>query len=173
LSVKESGIDKSDEDFKEISEDILEEYSQESSSLIPLLQETQERLGYLPKKVMERIAEYIDIPESKVYGVATFYSQFRFEPLGDHLIKACHGTACHVSGAEKITETIEQELGIETGETSEDGRFTLQKVACLGSCSLAPVIMIDDTTYGNLTREKVKEIIDEYENEDACEVNYD
>lgn len=144
--------------------DIFDKYSSEKSSLIPLLQETQERLGYVPRDVIEEIADFLDVPVSKVYGVATFYAQFRFEPLGDHVVKACHGTACHVSGAENITETIEEELGIETGETTEDGKFTLQRVACLGCCSLAPVIMVDGKTHGNLTRDKTKEVIERYRN---------
>ncbi len=144
--------------------DIFEKYSPDKSSLIPLLQETQERLGYVPRDVIEEIADFLNVPISKVYGVATFYAQFRFEPLGDHVVKACHGTACHVSGAEKITETIEEELGIETGETTEDGKFTLQRVACLGCCSLAPVIMVDGKTHGNLTRDKTKEVIERYRN---------
>jgi len=146
--------------------DIFEKYASEKSSLIPLLQETQERLGYVPRDVIEDIADFLEIPVSKVYGVATFYAQFRFEPLGDHVVKACHGTACHVSGAEKITETIEEELGIKTGETSDDGKFTLQRVACLGCCSLAPVIMVDGKTHGNLTRDKTKEVIEKYRNGD-------
>ncbi|MFW6144091.1 MAG: NAD(P)H-dependent oxidoreductase subunit E, partial [Candidatus Natronoplasma sp.] len=90
---------------------------------------------------------------------------FRFEPLGDHMIRVCHGTACHVKGAEEIGETIENHLGVETGETTEDGLFTLERVACLGCCSLAPVMMVDDTAHGNLTREKARDIIQEYREE--------
>ncbi|MBS3817149.1 MAG: NADH-quinone oxidoreductase subunit NuoE [Candidatus Thermoplasmatota archaeon] len=143
-------------------EDILEEHPAEQSSLIPILQETQEQYGYLPKEVIEDIAGYLGLPESKIYGVATFYAQFRFEPQGEHVVRICHGTACHVKGADAITETVENELGIDTGETSEDGTFTLERVACLGCCSLAPVIMVDDTAHGDLTREKVKDVIDDY-----------
>lgn len=146
---------------RDISE-IVSEYPAKPSSLIPILQDSQDKYGYLPRDVMEQIGEYLDLPESKVYGVATFYAQFRFEPLGDHLVKICHGTACHVKGAESITETLENELGIDTGETTEDGTFTLERVACLGCCSLAPVIMVDDTAHGNLTRDKLKDVITQY-----------
>ncbi len=146
---------------------ILEGYEAERSSLIPILQEAQERFGYLPRDVLEKIADFLQLPASKVYGVATFYAQFRFEPLGDHMIRVCHGTACHVKGAEKIGEAVENKLDIETGETTEDGTFTLERVACLGCCSLAPVMMVDDTAHGNLTREKAKKIIDEYREGEA------
>ena len=142
--------------------DILDRHPARPSSLIPLLQECQDNFGYLPREIMEQISAHLGLPESKVYGVATFYAQFRFEPLGDHLVKICHGTACHVKGADKITETLENELGIDTGETTDDGAFTLERVACLGCCSLAPVIMVDDTAHGNLTRDKLKEVLNEY-----------
>lgn len=143
-------------------EKIIEKYPPERSSMIPILQESQEQFGYLPRIVMERIASYLNLPESKVYGVATFYAQFRFEPLGDHVVKICHGTACHVNGAENITETLENELGVDTGETTDDGSFTLQRVACLGCCSLAPVIMVDGTAHGNLDRDKLKDVLQKY-----------
>ncbi|MFP3872283.1 MAG: NADH-quinone oxidoreductase subunit NuoE [Candidatus Natronoplasma sp.] len=144
---------------------VLKEYPVTPSSLIPILQQCQDRFGYLPRDVIEEIADYLEMPSSKVYGVATFYAQFRFEPLGDHMIRVCHGTACHVKGAEEIGETIENHLGVETGETTEDGLFTLERVACLGCCSLAPVMMVDDTAHGNLTREKARDIIQEYREE--------
>ncbi len=148
-------------------DEIFQEHSAESSSLIPILQAAQKKFGYLPRDVIEKIAEYLEFPVSKVYGVATFYAQFRFEPLGEHMIRICHGTACHVKGAEKIAEAVENKLGIQTGETTEDGQFTLERVACLGCCSLAPVMMVDDTAHGNLTREKTKEIIDRYRGEET------
>ncbi len=147
-------------------DEILDEHPKKPRSLIPLLQSSQEEFGYLPRVVVREIADYLDMTETQVYGVATFYSQFRFEPLGDHVIRTCHGTACHVKGAEGITEAIEQELGIETGETTEDGKFTLERVACLGCCSLAPVIMIDDEVYGNLTREKAKNVLKKVRDEE-------
>jgi len=143
-------------------ERVLEEHSAEPSSLIPILQTAQKKFGYLPRDVIENIAEYLELPVSKIYGVATFYAQFRFEPLGEHMVRVCHGTACHVKGADKIGEAVENKLGIETGETTEDGQFTLERVACLGCCSLAPVMMVDDTAHGNLTREKAKQVIEKY-----------
>ncbi len=148
-------------------ESVLRRYDPETSSLIPILQDAQERFGYLPRDVIKEIADFLHLPVSKVYGVATFYAQFRFEPLGDHMIRICHGTACHVKGADKIGEAVENKLDVKTGETTEDGTFTLERVACLGCCSLAPVMMIDDTAHGNLTREKAKDIIDKYREGDA------
>ncbi|MGM0405563.1 MAG: NADH-quinone oxidoreductase subunit NuoE [Thermoplasmatota archaeon] len=152
---------------KEKIDKVLKKYDPKPSNLIPLLQESQENFGYLPRQVMKEIGDYLELPVSKIYGVATFYAQFRFEPLGKHMIKLCHGTACHVKGAESITETIENELNIKTGETTEDGLFTMERVACLGCCSLAPVVMVDGEVYGNLTREKVKEVIQGYKGEDT------
>ncbi|MBS3781343.1 MAG: NADH-quinone oxidoreductase subunit NuoE [Candidatus Thermoplasmatota archaeon] len=143
-------------------EDILDKHPKEPSSLIPILQKTQEQYGYLPRDVIERISGYLDLPESKIYGVATFYAQFRFEPQGEHVVRICHGTACHVKGADGITDAVEDTLNIDSGETTDDGMFTLERVACLGCCSLAPVIMVDDTAHGNLTREKAKEVLEKY-----------
>ncbi len=144
---------------------ILDKYEKKPRYLIPILQEVQEELGYLPEPAMIRISEYLGIPESKLFGVATFYAQFRFEPLGEHLIKVCHGTACHVKGADNIHDVLEDQLGISTGETTGDGKFTLERVACLGCCSLAPVIMVDDKAHGNLDRDKLKEILADYRGE--------
>ncbi|MFP4646951.1 MAG: NADH-quinone oxidoreductase subunit NuoE [Candidatus Bipolaricaulota bacterium] len=143
-------------------EDILSElddFSEEPSSLIPILQMVQNQHGFLPQEVMVKIGNYLDIPPSKVFSVASFYAQFRFEPLGEHLVKICHGTACHVKGAEMVTDTVESELGISMGETTEDEKFTVERVACLGCCSLAPAMMIDETVYGNLTRDKIKDTL--------------
>lgn len=143
-------------------ESVIKTYPSNISSLIPLLQASQDIFGYLPRQVMERISVYLNIPVSKVYGVSTFYAQFRFEPMGKHVIKVCHGTACHVKGADKINETLENLLGVDSGETTADGLFTLERVACLGCCSLAPVIMVDDTAHGNLDRNKVRKVIGSY-----------
>ena len=139
--------------------DYIYNYEQNPSSLIPLLQKTQENFGYLPKEALEEISRYLRIPLSRVYGVATFYAQFRFEPLGKYVIKICHGTACHVNGAVNISQAITEELGIEEGQTTEDGLVTLERVACLGCCSLAPVIMINDKVFGKLTPEKVRKLM--------------
>ncbi|MDI3474621.1 MAG: NADH-quinone oxidoreductase subunit [Thermococcaceae archaeon] len=139
--------------------DYLHSYPPEPSSLIPLLQRTQERFGYLPREVLEEIANYLGVPLSRVYGVATFYAQFRFEPLGKYVVKVCHGTACHVNGAVNIAQALTEELGIEEGQTTKDGLVTLERVACLGCCSLAPVIMINEKVFGKLTPDKVRKLI--------------
>ena len=137
----------------------IRSYPPEPSSLIPLLQRTQERFGYLPREALEEIANYLGVPLSRVYGVATFYAQFRFEPLGKYVVKICHGTACHVNGAVNISQAIREELGIEEEQTTEDGLVTLERVACLGCCSLAPVIMVNEKVFGKLTPEKVRKLI--------------
>jgi len=141
---------------------VLKDFPPEERSLIPILQKIQTQRGYLSKGIMQQIGHYLDTPPSKVYGVASFYAQFRFKPLGKHLIKICHGTACHVKGAETVTETVESELGITMGETTDDEEFTIERVACLGCCSLAPAMMVDDTVYGKLTRDKIKDILNNY-----------
>ena len=131
--------------------------------LIPVLQEVQAKIGYVPTEVMERIAERVGVPASQVFGVVSFYSQFRLEPVGRHVVKVCHGTACHVQGAGAITDAICDELGVSEGETTPDGEFTVESVACLGCCSLAPVIMIDDDTFGRLTPNGARKVVKNYE----------
>ncbi|ASI98235.1 NADH-quinone oxidoreductase subunit NuoE [Thermococcus celer] len=145
----------------ESSLDYIRSYPAEPSSLIPLLQRTQERFGYLPREALEEIADYLGVPLSRVYGVATFYAQFRFEPLGKYVVRICHGTACHVNGAVNVSGAITEELGIGEGETTEDGLITLERVACLGCCSLAPVIMVNDKVFGKLTPEKARKLMRE------------
>jgi NADH-quinone oxidoreductase subunit E len=137
-------------------------YDGAPGELIPLLQSAQDHFGYIPRRAISYIAEVTGIPESEVYGVITFYSQFRLQPMGKYVIRACAGTACHVSSADMIRETIEDELGIEVGGTTEDGLFTLNTVACIGCCSLAPVIMIDDDTHGRLTPASVRKLLRSY-----------
>ena len=140
-------------------EAILAEYGTQDGALIPILQKSQEVFGYLPEEVMSRIAKATRMKEANVFGVASFYAQFRFEPVGEHIIKVCHGTACHVAGAGRITDALSNEIGIAPGETSKDMKFTLLNVACLGCCSLAPVIMVGDKTYGRLTTDSVVKVI--------------
>ena len=130
--------------------------------LIPVLQEVQNEVGYLPTEVMARISERVGVPSSRVFGVASFYSQFRLEPVGRHIIRVCQGTACHVQGALAITEAILDELDVREGETTADGKFTVEPVACLGCCSLAPVIMIGEDTFGRLTPDEARKIVREY-----------
>jgi NADH-quinone oxidoreductase subunit E len=140
-------------------EGIVEKYKDTKGSLITILQGVQEIYNYVPMEAIEYIAEQTGIKPAKIYGVLTFYTQFRMNPVGKNLIMLCQGTACHVNGSEGIEEAIHEELGINDGETSEDGLFTLINVACLGCCSLSPVMMINGETYGKLTPQSTKKII--------------
>lgn len=143
-------------------EDIMGEYYHGSESdLIPVLQKLQGAYGYLPKDIISRLSERTGIFVTQIMGVATFYSQFRLSPVGEKTIKVCFGTACHVNGSEKIADALCDELKIEMGGTTPDNKFTLESVACLGCCSLAPVMMIGDETYGRLTPDKARKIIRE------------
>ncbi len=148
-------------DFKSF-EKILKKYAGKKGVLIPLLQETQKIYGYLPRPALSSIADALNTDLSQVYGVATFYAQFRLTPIGKHLVRVCHGTACHVSGATRITEVCEEELGIKDGETSGDLQYTLESVACLGCCSLSPVMTVDENTYGRLSDREVRKIIEHF-----------
>lgn len=139
--------------------DMLEKYRNIPGSLITVLQKAQELYGYLPQDALTHIAGILNIPTAKVFGVATFYTQFRFQPVGKYLILLCQGTACHVNSSKKIEQAINEELEIEDGQTTKDGLFTLKNVACLGCCSLSPVMMINEDTYGNLTPDKTKKIL--------------
>ena len=145
-------------DYSELDK-TLAEYGKTEGSIITVLQKAQEIFGYLPREVMEYIAGAMKLKPASVYGVATFYTQFRFEPIGKYLIMLCMGTACHVNGAKMIEDALCDELGIKDGETTQDGLFTLNNVACIGCCSLSPVMMINGETYGLLTRDKISEII--------------
>ncbi|MFZ7133553.1 MAG: NADH-quinone oxidoreductase subunit NuoE [Eubacteriales bacterium] len=137
----------------------LEKYRGVKGSLITILQKAQDIYGFLPLSVLKYVAKETGVKPAKVYGVATFYTQFRLEPVGEYLIMLCQGTACHVNGAKSIEEAVCEELNIKEGETTEDLLFTLNNVACLGCCSLSPVMMINGETYGNLTPQKAKEIL--------------
>ena len=148
-----SGVDLS------LMEGVLRQYQDDSTSLIMILQQAQAIYGYLPQEVIYHVAERTGNSPAKVMGVATFYSYFRLKPMGTYQIMLCDGTACHVNGSDRIRAAITQELGIHNGETTEDGMFTLNEVACLGCCSLAPVMMINGDTYGNLTPEKTINIL--------------
>ena len=143
---------------------VLDKYKKTPGSLITILQKAQDIYGYLPKEVMNYISKETGVKPSKIYGVVTFYTQFRLEPIGKYLIMLCQGTACHVNGAKMIEEAICEELGVEEGETTKDGLFTLNNVACLGCCSLSPVMMINGETYGKLTKDSVKKVLKEIRN---------
>ncbi len=150
-------------DFKEL-RPVLDKYAKVPGSLITILQKAQEIYGFLSTDVINHISEKTGVKPAKIYGVATFYAQFRLEPIGKNLIMLCKGTACHVNGADIIEESVCEHLNIKDGETTEDGIFTLNNVACLGCCSLAPVMMVKtadgEETYGNLNKDSVKDILD-------------
>lgn len=143
----------------------LEKYASVPGSLITILQQAQDIYGYLSQEAILYISKKTGILPARIYGVATFYAQFRLKPVGKYLVMMCKGTACHVNGADRVQEAVSEHLGICDGETTEDGIFTLNNVACLGCCSLAPVMMVKsadgDETYGNLTKDSVVQILDE------------
>jgi len=139
--------------------DVLDQYASVKGSLITILQKTQDIYGYVPIDAIYHISEKTGLTPAKILGVATFYSQFRFQAVGKYLIMLCKGTACYVNGAERIIEAVKEELGIGDNETTADGLFSLSLVSCLGCCSLAPVMMINEDTYGSLTPDKVKKIL--------------
>jgi NADH-quinone oxidoreductase subunit E/NADP-reducing hydrogenase subunit HndA len=141
---------------------ILEEFGESEGSLIQVLHRAQDLFGHLPAEVQREVADGLGLPLSTVHGVVTFYNFFRTEPRGKHVISVCTGTACHVKGAQRVIDVLGERLGIELGETTEDGRFTLQGVRCVGACGLAPVMMIDDEVYGKLDRSRIEEILAEY-----------
>jgi len=154
------------EDLREMQnryENILEDLSPTKESVIPALQLIQKSRGYIPEDGLEYISDFTDTPLAKVYGIATFYSQFYLEPQGEHTIKVCQGTACHIKGANDIYDSLLSKLQIAPGEVTPDGKFTLTTVRCLGACSLAPVMMVDEDIHGNLTPEKAQTILGEYE----------
>lgn len=132
------------------------------SCLIDLLQDVQEQYGYLPDTEIQNVARHVDIPVSRVYGVATFYNQFRFQPLGAYVIKVCRGTACHVKGSLDILRMLENEFGIKAGETTKDLQFTIETVACIGACSIAPVIAVNDEFHGGLTTKSLQKLLKSY-----------
>ncbi|MBE0648265.1 MAG: NADH-quinone oxidoreductase subunit NuoE [Bacteroidales bacterium] len=138
---------------------LIKKYKGKKGNVIPLLQGAQELYGFIPRAAFEHLSAGTGLPLSDMFGVATFYAQFRLKPVGKHIVKVCHGTACHVQNANEITEAIEEALKVKDGETTEDRLFTLESVACLGCCSLAPVMMIGDQTYGKLTGNAAVKVI--------------
>ncbi len=138
---------------------LIAKHKGKKGNLIPLLQGAQELFGFISGPAFEKLARETGIPLSDMYGVATFYAQFRLHPVGKHIIKVCHGTACHVQNAVEISESLEEALKVKDGQTTEDRFFTLESVACLGCCSLAPVMMIGDQTYGKLTGNEAVKIV--------------
>ncbi len=151
-----SGIDKSK------LEEIIRDYMEYDGNALTILQSVQEAFGYLPFQVVEHLSEKIGIPLGKMYGIATFYAQFKFHQRGKYIIQICDGTACHVKGSMLLEEFITQELGIHPGETTRDTLFSLEKVACFGCCAIAPVVFINKDVYGNLTPAKLRRILNKY-----------
>jgi NADH-quinone oxidoreductase subunit E len=145
--------------------EILGHYKKEKKNLIPLLQEVQTKLGYLPRKALQEIADFLKIADVEVWGVATFYNQFRFAPLGKYHSVVCMGTACHLAGGRLILEALERELNLKVGETAEDGSFSLERVACIGCCMLAPVVVIKDKIHPKMTPFRVEEALIPYKQE--------
>lgn len=150
-------------DMQDCLDRILGGYSGEQGELIPLLQDIQEEFGYLPSEPMRQVARFLNVPESDVYGVATFYSQFFLTRQGKNKIKVCQGTACHVRGGPRIVRAIQNRLGIGPGETTDDYQFSLERVACFGSCALAPVVLVNDKVYGRMTPQKAVQLLEKLE----------
>lgn len=140
---------------------VFDRFEADRDSLIPVLQAVQDELGYLPPEAVSRVAGFLNVPVSNVYGVVTFYTQFYQTPQGRHKIKVCQGTACHVKGSADIVAAISRKLGIKPGETTEDFELSLESVACFGSCALAPVVVVDSKVYGNITPESALELLEQ------------
>lgn len=144
-------------------EELLAQYRGTKGATIPVLQKAQEIFGYLPKEVLIAISRELDVPISKIYGVVTFYAQFHLEPRGEHIIRSCQGTACHVRGAKVVLEAMQKKLGLSDEKcTTDDLKFTIETVACIGACALAPCVMVDDETHGRLTTDAACAVLDEY-----------
>ena len=151
--------------------EILSSHKKDKKNLIPLLQEVQASLGYLPKEGMQKIAGFLEMPEVEVWGVATFYNQFRFAPLGKYHTVVCMGTACHLAGGRLILDALERELDIKVGQTTDDGNFSLERVACIGCCMLAPVIVMGDKIHPKMTPFKVEEALVPYKQKQQSKEN--
>ena len=145
---------------QETIQQIFSGYQGQRNELIPVLQDVQEAFGYVPREAMTKIARFLNIPESSVYGVVTFYAQFYRTRQGKHKIRVCQGTACHVRGGRRIMQAVEKKLGINPGETTADYKFSLERVACFGSCALAPVMVVDGKVHGRMTPQKAKKILE-------------
>jgi NADH-quinone oxidoreductase E subunit len=141
---------------------VIDKYLDMKGALMPVLQAIQEAYGYIPEPTVDLVAERLNVYSSQIYGVLTFYAQFHLQPRGKYIIRVCMGTACHVKGAGRLGDTLKDRLGIGHAETTEDLKFTAEFVACIGACGMAPVIMVNDATYGSLTVQKMDEVIKKY-----------
>ena len=151
------------EEIREKTKKIVEPWLVKKGGLIPILQEVQAQLGFLPQESLETISRELKIPPAEIFGVATFYAQFHLQPRGRHIVRVCRGTACHVRGSLKVLEKVKELTGVGENQTTPDLRYTLEPVACLGACGLSPVMMVDTQTFGRLTPDKVKGILDKFE----------
>jgi NADP-reducing hydrogenase subunit HndA len=154
-----------DKKVKEETKQILAKYPQEKNQLIAILNDVQEKYGYIPKQAQMVISECLSIPMAEIYGVITFYSRFTLEPKGKYNISICLGTACYVKGSQKLLDRAKERLKIEPGQMTPDGKFSIDEVRCVGACGLAPVFMVNDEVYGNATVKQFDEVIDKYMNE--------
>ncbi len=146
--------------------EILETYTKDKSNLIQILNEVQEYYGYIPKDAQIKISEYLNLPMAEIYGVITFYSRFTLKPKGKYNVSVCLGTACFVKGSEKILDRLKEKLGIDVGETTPDGKFSIEATRCIGACGLAPVFTVNDEVYGKATPEMIDKVIEEYKNKE-------
>ncbi len=141
---------------------LIDKFINMKGALMPVLQAVQDHYGYLPEPCVHLIAERLNVYTSQIYGVMTFYAQFHLEPRGKYIVRVCMGTACHVKGAGRIADTLSERLGIGHAETTEDLKFTVEHVACIGACGMAPVIMVNDATYGSMSVQKLDEVVNKY-----------
>ena len=142
--------------------EILSSYQGKKEELIPILQQVQQAFGYLPEPIMKKIAKFLQLPESTIFGVSTFYAQFKLVPSGRNIIRVCRGTACHVRGGARILREVEKHLGIKPGESSTDLEYCLETVACIGACALAPTMVVNNGTHGQMTTKKVAEVLEQF-----------
>ncbi len=155
-------IDMRDIDIRPVRKIVSEYGNVQDSNLIAILQQTQDEYGYLPKQALKEVSRLMDVPLTRIFGIVTFYSQFTLKPRGRHAIKICTGTACHVKGVNDVKQKVKDQLNVVEGETTADYQFTLETVACIGTCFLAPVMMVDDRYFGKLTTDTVTDIVDRY-----------
>ena len=149
--------------MQETLSEVLAPYQGQKGATIPVLQKVQEKIGYLPEEAFSEIAKFLGQTKNEIYGVASFYAQFRFERPGEHMVKVCQGTACYVQGGKRLLEAVEDELHLQTGKTTtEDYQFSVERVACFGSCALAPVMVVDKTVYGRMTPAKARQTLAQY-----------
>lgn len=149
-------------DQSEKIDQIIEKFKNEKGTIIGLMQDIHGEYRYLPEEVLLRVSAELNIPMTKLYTLATFYKSFRLEPVGKHHVRVCLGTACHVNGATKIVETLERELGVKSGQTTEDNQFTLETVNCLGACALGPLMLVDGEYHGKIDQGKLKKLLNKY-----------